>query len=92
MMKLMISNMGFNSNILEDPKYQYLFSVEKVNELVNQGIPFRDAYKQVGESIESGNFQFDASKGLRHTHEGSIGNLCNEEIRAEMQKISSAIA
>jgi argininosuccinate lyase len=92
MMKLMISNMGFNSNILEDPKYQYLFSVEKVNELVNQGIPFRDAYKQVGESIESGNFQFDASKGLTHTHEGSIGNLCHEEIRAEMQKISSAIA
>jgi argininosuccinate lyase len=91
MMKLMLSQISVNSNILQDPKYQYLFSVEKVNELVNQGIPFRDAYKQVGELIESGNFQFDATKGLKHTHEGSIGNLCNEEIRAEMQKISSAM-
>jgi len=91
MMKLMLSQISVNSNILQDPKYQYLFSVEKVNELVNQGIPFRDAYKQVGELIESGNFQFDTTKGLKHTHEGSIGNLCNEEIRAEMQKISSAM-
>jgi argininosuccinate lyase len=92
MMKLMLSQISVNRNILQDPKYQYLFSVEKVNELVNQGIPFRDAYKQVGELIESGNFQFDATKGLKHTHEGSIGNLCNDEIREEMLKISSAIA
>jgi argininosuccinate lyase len=91
MMKLMLSQISVNSNILQDPMYQYLFSVEKVNELVNQGIPFRDAYKQVGELIESGSFQFDATKGLKHTHEGSIGNLCNEEIRAEMKKISSAM-
>ena len=92
MMKLMLSNISVNPDILNDPKYQYLFSVEKVNELVNQGIPFRDAYKQVGESIEAGNFKFDIGKGLHHTHEGSIGNLCNEEIRKEMLKVAAAIA
>jgi argininosuccinate lyase len=92
MMKLMLSNISVNADILNDPKYQYLFSVEKVNELVNQGIPFRDAYKQVGESIESGTFHFDALKELHHTHEGSIGNLCNDEIRKEMLKVASAIA
>jgi argininosuccinate lyase len=92
MMKLMLSNISVNADILNDPKYQYLFSVEKVNELVNQGIPFRDAYKQVGESIEAGTFHFDALKGLHHTHEGSIGNLCNDEIRKEMLKVASAIA
>lgn len=91
MMQLMLSNIKVNADILKDPKYQYLFSVEKVNELVNQGIPFRDAYKQVGESIEAGNFQFDTSKGLYHKHEGSIGNLCNEEIRNEMLKVAAAI-
>lgn len=92
MMKLMLSNISVNPDILSDPKYQYLFSVEKVNELVNQGIPFRDAYKQVGESIEAGNFKFDIGRGLHHTHEGSIGNLCNEEIRKEMLKVAAAIA
>lgn len=92
MMKLMLSNISVNPDILSDPKYQYLFSVEKVNELVNQGIPFRDAYKEVGESIEAGNFKFDIGKGLHHTHEGSIGNLCNEEIRKEMLKVAAAIA
>lgn len=91
MMKLMLSNISANPDILSDPKYQYLFSVEKVNELVNQGIPFRDAYKEVGESIEAGNFKFDIGKGLHHTHEGSIGNLCNEEIRKEMLKVAAAI-
>lgn len=92
MMKLMLSNLSVNADILKDPKYQYLFSVEKVNELVNQGIPFRDAYKQVGESIEAGSFHFDLGTGLHHTHEGSIGNLCNEEIKAEMRKVVARMA
>jgi len=92
MMQLMLSNIHIRENILEDPKYQYLFSVEKVNELVNQGIAFRDAYKQVGESIEAGSFHFDTKAGLHHTHEGSIGNLCNEEIRNEMMKVAATIA
>jgi len=69
-----------NENILQDKKYQYIFSVEAVNNLVNQGIPFRDAYKEIGEQIEAGVFNFDYKNNLHHTHEGSIGNLCNEEI------------
>jgi argininosuccinate lyase len=86
MMQLMLSELRVKEDILQDPKYSYLFSVEKVNELVNQGIPFRDAYKQVGNMIEEGKFSFDLTKGLLHTHEGSIGNLCNENIQEEMRK------
>jgi argininosuccinate lyase len=86
MMQLMLSELKVNEGVLQDPKYSYLFSVEKVNELVNQGIPFRDAYKQVGSMIEKGEFSFDLSKGLHHTHEGSIGNLCNAEIELEMRQ------
>ena len=86
MMQLMLSELKVKDDVLQDPKYSYLFSVEKVNELVNQGVPFRDAYKQVGSSIEKGEFSFDLSKGLHHTHEGSIGNLCNTEIELEMSK------
>lgn len=86
MMQLMLSELHVKEDILQDPKYTYLFSVEKVNELVNQGIPFRDAYKQVGNMIEDGKFSFDLKNGLQHTHEGSIGNLCNEAIQAEMSK------
>jgi argininosuccinate lyase len=56
--------------------------------LVNQGISFREAYQSVGNQIEQGNFTFDASKPLLHTHEGSLGNLCNAEIRIEMKKVS----
>ncbi len=86
MMQLMLSELKVKEDVLQDSKYSYLFSVEKVNELVNQGVPFRDAYKQVGSSIEKGEFSFDLSKGLHHTHEGSIGNLCNTEIELEMSK------
>jgi argininosuccinate lyase len=77
---LMLSQIEIRDNILQDEKYKYLFSVEAVNELVNKGIPFREAYKQVGNQIETGAFQFDSGKGLKHTHEGSIGNLCNDAI------------
>lgn len=87
LMQLMLSNMEVKENILDDAKYKFLFSVEAVNELVNKGIPFRDAYQQVGNQIDKGNFQFDYKKQLQHTHEGSIGNLCNEEIAAEMKKV-----
>lgn len=89
MMQLMISNMSVKENILDDEKYQYLFSVEMVNDLVNQGIPFRDAYKIVGNTIEEGKFSYDYKKQLNHTHEGSIGNLCNDQITASMQNILS---
>lgn len=72
MTQLMLSNIQVNENILKDQKYTYLFSVEEVNKLVLAGVPFRDAYKQVGESIAKGNFA--TSQQISHTHEGSIGN------------------
>lgn len=87
MTRLMLSNMNVTENILDDEKYKYLFSVEAVNELVNKGIPFRDAYKQVGNDIEKGSFSFDYKKQLHHTHEGSIGNLYNDYIVAAMEKV-----
>jgi len=74
-----------NEHILDDEKYLLIFSVEEVNRLVKEGVPFRDAYKQVGLNIEAGNFSHN--KKVHHTHEGSIGNLCNEEIEVLMQKI-----
>lgn len=73
-----VQNMQINEHILEDTKYDYLFSVEEVNKRVLKGIPFREAYKQVGELIESGKFR--AEKDVKHTHEGSIGNLCLDKI------------
>ena len=73
-----INKMEVNTEILNDDKYAYLFSVEEVNRLVLEGVPFRDAYKQVGLEIEAGNFKPDMD--IHHTHEGSIGNLCNAEI------------
>lgn len=84
---MMISNISINENILNDEKYRYLFSVEAVNELVNKGIPFREAYKTIGDQIEKGEFRYDFSKGLNHTHEGSIGNLKNGAIIEEMNKV-----
>ncbi|MFN8436150.1 MAG: argininosuccinate lyase [Cytophagales bacterium] len=81
----MFENIRINQNIVEDDKYKYIFSVERVNELVLQGIPFRDAYKQVGEEIASGTFAPNFE--IKHTHEGSIGNLRNAEIVAEMNTI-----
>lgn len=84
---IMLSNVEIKKNILDDEKYKYLFSVEAVNELVNKGVPFREAYQQVGNTIEKGNFHFDYKKGLNHTHEGSIGNLQNEKIKEELKNV-----
>ncbi|MBD1394452.1 argininosuccinate lyase [Mucilaginibacter glaciei] len=85
MATFMLQNISVNKNILDDPKYAYLFSVEEVNKSVLNGTPFRDAYKQVGLAIEQGNFYPD--KNISHTHEGSIGNLQNAEITAAMNKV-----
>ena len=85
MMTFMMGQLIIKENILADEKYTYLFSVEEVNRLVLRGVPFRDAYKQVGESIENQTFTTD--KKVNHTHEGSIGNLCNADIKAKMEKI-----
>jgi argininosuccinate lyase len=87
LMILMLSNIKIHDDILHDKKYEYLFSVEAVNELVKQGVPFRDAYKQIGNQIEKGEFKFDSSQPLHHTHEGSIGNLMNEKIREMMDAV-----
>ena len=89
---LMLSHISIKDNILDDEKYRYLFSVEAVNELVNKGISFRDAYRQVGNDIEKGAFNFDYKKQLHHTHEGSIGNLCNDLIVEEMRKVLGKFA
>ena len=82
---LMISNMEVRNDLLKDEKFKYLFSVEEVNKLVLQGMPFRDAYKKVGRDIESGSFTHEPD--LHHTHEGSIGNLQNEAIAGQMNRI-----
>jgi len=84
MAALMLSNISIKENIVADEKYKYIFSVEEVNKLVLQGVPFRDAYKQVGLAIEAN--QFNYSTVVNHTHEGSIGNLCTEQINGMMQQ------
>ena len=85
LMGLMLSNINIKKNLLNDEKYKYLFSVEEVNKLVLQGVPFRDAYKQIGQGIEAGNFNYTPT--VQHTHEGSIGNLCNDAIKSMMEKV-----
>ncbi len=78
MTTLMMAQVKVNTEILNDTRYDLIFSVEEVNRLTLQGTPFRDAYKQVGLEIEAGNFK--PNKQVHHTHEGSIGNLCNDQI------------
>jgi argininosuccinate lyase len=99
MTSLMLSNINVKENILEDEKYKFLFSVEEVNKLVLSGLPFRDAYKKIGIEIEQGKFTYSTT--VNHTHEGSIGNLCNEKISEafrrtlasfEFEKSNSAVA
>lgn len=85
MANYIIERIEVNKHILDDEKYTPIFSVEKVNQLAASGVPFRDAYKQVGLEIEAGKFSTD--KKVCHTHEGSIGNLCTEEIALQMQNI-----
>lgn len=85
MTRSMIEQIKVNEHILEDSKYDLIFSVEEVNKRTLAGTPFRDAYKQVGLEIEAGHFTPD--KHIRHTHEGSIGNLCNDQIRQLMCEV-----
>ena len=82
-----INKMRVNEHILDNPIYDPIFSVEEVNRLAREGMPFRDAYKKVGLDIEAGNFK--PVKEIHHTHEGSIGNLCNDKIQALMDNILS---
>ena len=85
MVTMMMQEVKVNESILADDKYSLIFSVEEVNRLVATGVPFRDAYKQVGLEIEAG--RFSPNKEVNHTHEGSIGNLCNDHISALMQQV-----
>lgn len=80
-----IENMEVVDHLMEDPKYKLAFSVEEVNRLAAEGMPFRDAYKTVGMAIERGEFEFNGT--LNHTHEGSIGNLCNDKVKEKMCRI-----
>ena len=85
MTAMMMAQVEVNTEILNDSRYDYLFSVEEVNRLASAGMPFRDAYKKVGLEIEAGNFKPD--KTVNHTHEGSIGNLYNDEITAYKNQV-----
>jgi argininosuccinate lyase len=80
-----INKIEVREDILDNPMYDPIFSVEEVNRLAVEGMPFRDAYKKVGLDIEAG--KFTPNKNIHHTHEGSIGNLCNDRIQALMQSI-----
>lgn len=86
MAKMMLENIVVRENILDDEKYKYLFTVEAVNELVNKGMPFREAYKEVGNQVEKGQFNY-IPKELKHSHEGSISNLGNEAIESMMERV-----
>jgi argininosuccinate lyase len=87
MTAFMLQSIRIKDDILLDEKYAYLFSVDAVNEEVLNGVPFREAYKNIGSAIERGEFKAPAS--VKHTHEGSIGNLCNQQIRDSFNGVLS---
>ena len=87
MADFMLQHIRVNRNILDDPKYNYLFTVEDVNRLALQGMPFRDAYKTIGMQVQRG--EYEPTKSVHHNHEGSIGNLCNDCIAAKMERVMS---
>ncbi len=86
MVMLMLENMIVNEFVLDAEMYNNLFTVERLNDLVNAGMPFRDAYVLVGNEVNTGNFSYETSQ-LSHTHEGSIGNLCNDKIAERMDSV-----
>ena len=96
MCDFMLQNIRINRNVLQDQKYDYLFTVEEVNRRTLNGVPFRDAYKSVGIEVNEGRFRYQGAEGktngqltpadLNHTSIGSLGNLCNERIKAKMEK------
>jgi argininosuccinate lyase len=87
MAALMFENIDIKKDILDDEKYKYLFTVEEMNKLVSQGMPLRDAYKKIGADVENKIFVTD--RKANHTHEGSIGNLQNKEIKIMMDDVIS---
>lgn len=89
MAEFMLRHIKVNEDILSDPKYDYLFTVEDVNRLALSGMPFRDAYKTVGMQVQRG--EYKPTRSVHHTHEGSIGNLCNDRIAAKMQRVMETL-
>ena len=85
MCDFMLAHVRVNEHILDDRRYDYLFTVEDVNRLVLQGVPFREAYRQVGQAVQHGEYR--PTREVHHTHEGSIGNLCTAEIRRKMENV-----
>lgn len=86
MADFMLQHIRVNRDILNDPKYNYLFTVEDVNRLALDGMPFRDAYKTIGMQVQHG--EYKPTKSVHHTHEGSIGNLCTDRIAAKMRRVT----
>lgn len=85
MCTFMLEHIRVNRDIIDDPRYDYLFTVEDVNRLALSGVPFREAYKTVGMQVQHG--EYNPNRSVHHTHPGSIGNLCNDKIRLKMQKV-----
>lgn len=90
MADFMLANLQINEQIIEDPKYDYLFTVEDVNRLALSGVPFREAYREIGMQVQRGEYR--PTRSVHHTHEGSIGNLCTEQIRQKMERIMAQLA
>ena len=86
----MLEHIRVNEHILDDPKYDYLFTVEDVNRLVLQGVPFREAYKRVGMAVQRG--EYKPTRSVEHTHAGSIGCLCNDRIAARMERLQAQLS
>ena len=89
MCDFMLAHIRVKDNILDDPKYNYLFTVEDVNRLALNGMPFREAYRTVGMQVQNG--EYTPTKSVHHTHEGSIGNLCNDKIAEKMHAVMNRI-
>jgi argininosuccinate lyase len=89
MTTFMVNNLQINKDILSDEKYDYLFTVEDVNRLVLNGMPFRDAYKTIGMQVQNKTYQ--PTREVHHTHQGSIGNLCTQQINNKMQQVYKQI-
>ena len=85
MCDFMLQHITVKQNIIEDERYNYLFTVEDVNRLALEGVPFREAYKQVGMAVQRG--EYTPNREVHHTHIGSIGNLCNDKIAEKMNKV-----
>ena len=89
MADFMLANLQINDRIIEDAKYDYLFTVEDVNRLALSGVPFREAYREIGMQVQRGEYR--PTRSVNHTHEGSIGNLCTDQIRQKMEQVMSSM-